>query len=224
MSIKAIIFGATGMVGQAVLLECIEDGGVESVLLINRRPLENIKHPKIKEIIYADFSDFSSLLPEFSKYNACFFCLGVSAVGMREEEYYKTTFELTIRAAEAVLKANSSFTFCYVSGSGTDSSEKSKAMWARIKGKTENALMAMPFKATYMFRPGYIQPLKGIKSKVKWYMAVYFVFKPIYFLLKSFKSWITDTTSLGKAMINVVRKGCGKKILESRDINEIAVD
>jgi uncharacterized protein YbjT (DUF2867 family) len=222
MPINPIIFGSTGMVGQAVLLECLEDINVQSILLINRRPV-HIRHEKVKEIIHLDFNDFSSLTKEFSGYDTCFFCLGISSVGLSEEEYHRTTYDITIRAAETLSSTGKPFIFCYVSGAGTDSSEKGRSMWARVKGKTENKLFSL-FEHAYMFRPGYIQPLKGIRSRTWLYNAIYAVFTPAYFLLKPFKSLVTDTTRLGKAMIRVVTKSYEKKILENRDINKLASD
>ena len=217
--IKPIIFGATGMIGQAVVQECIKTPEIEKILLINRRPGQ-INHPKVKEIIHTDFTDFSSLINQFSEYNACFFCLGISAIGLSEEEYYKTTYEITIKAAEAIKNTGKEFTFCYISGAGTDSSEKGSMMWARVKGKVENKLLSM-FEKAYMFRPGYIQPLKGIKSRTKFYNLFYILFKPFYFMLKSFKSIVTDTSSFGKAMIKVAAEGYSKRIIESKDINRL---
>jgi uncharacterized protein YbjT (DUF2867 family) len=221
MNVKPILFGSTGMVGKGVLLECLDSTDVGSVLVVNRQAC-GITHPKLKEIILPDFSDLSSLSGIVADYNACFFCLGVSAVGLSENEYHRITYDLTTRAAQALLQAHTDFTFCYVSGAGTDSSEKGRIMWARVKGKTENALLAMPFRQAYMFRPGYIQPLRGIRSKTAGYQLFYTIFKPLYFLLKPFKSIVTDTTSLGKAMINTVTRGYSKKILESADINRLA--
>ena len=218
MKIKPILFGSTGMIGQGVLMECLESPDVESILVVNRRP-GGLQHPKLEEVIHTDFGNFSALVQVFARYDTCFFCLGVTAVGLREEEYHKITYDIATKAAEAMLKANSGITFCYISGAGTDSSEKGKIMWARVKGKTENALLAMPFRASYMFRPGYIQPMRGIRSKTRLYNMFYFVFKPLYFLLKPFKGIVTDTVTLGRAMIRVGTMGYGKKILESADIN-----
>lgn len=218
MSIHAIIFGATGMVGQSVLLECLDSKDVGKVLLINRRQV-SIKHEKLREVIHQDFSDFSSLINEFSGYNACYFCLGVSAVGLSEEEYTKTTYDLTISVAEAIKKTGVDFTFVYVSGKGTDSSEKGSMMWARVKGRTENKLLSMHFKNAYMFRPGFIQSLKGIRSKTKAYNFFIAILNPFYFLLKHLKGVVTNTTSFGKAMINITLKGYAKKIIENEDIN-----
>lgn len=221
MSTKVILFGSTGMIGQGVLMECIANPNIESVLLINRNQV-NIEHPKVKEILHTDFNDLSSLQNEFSNYNACFFSLGVTSVGLSENEYHKITYELTVKVAEALLNANKDFTFCYISGAGTDSSEKGRTMWARVKGKLENKLLSMPFKNVYMFRPGYIQPLKGIRSKTGWYNLVYTLLRPLYFILKPFKGIVTDTSSLGKAMVYVALNGYSKRILESTDINNVA--
>jgi hypothetical protein len=214
---KVILLGSSGMVGKGVLLECMDDPNVEKILLINRSPIRII-HPKIKEIIHYDFNDLSTLKDELKGFDTCFFCLGITSAGLNEEKYTKITYDLTLNFARAFVTTNPNSVFCYVSGAGTDSSEKGRSMWARVKGKTENDLLKLPFKAAYMFRPGYIQPLKGIRSKTGWYNAVYVVFKPLYFLLKPFKSFVTDTVSLGKAMINVALKGYEKKIIESSDI------
>jgi uncharacterized protein YbjT (DUF2867 family) len=221
MKIKAIIFGSTGMVGQGVLRECLESPQVESVLVVNRRP-GTIQQEKLREIVVPDFCDFSSLTAVFAEYNTCFYCLGVSAVGLDEKEYHKITYELTIKVAGTLLRTHQDFTFCYVSGAGTDSSERGRVMWARIKGKTENAVLSMPFKQAYVFRPGYIQPLKGIRSRTKLYNVFYDILKPFYFLLKPFKSLVTDTSSVGKAMINIALKGYPKRVIDVADINILA--
>lgn len=221
MIITPIIFGSTGMVGKGVLLECLESPFVGSILVINRQPC-GIQHKKLKEIIHKDFFDLSPISNDLAGYNTCFFCLGVSAAGMSENDYRKTTYDITIKTAETLLKINKDITFCYVSGAGTDSAEKSRMMWARVKGRTENSLLKMPFKKAYMFRPGYIQPMKGIRSKTALYNLFYTFFKPLYFVLKPFKSIVTDTSSLGKAMIYAVSKGYDKQILESADINALA--
>jgi hypothetical protein len=220
MSIKALLLGSTGMIGRGVLLECLEDEQVESILVINRNSC-NIKHPKLKEIIHKDISDLSPLKEELAACNACFFCLGISSVGLSENEYHKATYNITTKVATTLLSINKDFVFCYISGAGTDSSEKGKIMWARVKGKTENALLAMPFKKAYMFRPGYIQPMKGIKSRTAWYNALYVIFKPLYFILKHFSKYVTDTQTLGKAMINAVSENYPKSIIESSDINQL---
>ncbi|MDQ2657004.1 MAG: epimerase [Bacteroidota bacterium] len=209
------------MVGKSVLLECLEDEDVESVLLINRRPL-NMSHKKVTEIIHQDFHDTSLLADAIKHYNACFFCLGVSSVGMKEEQYQKLTYDLTLGFARTLASVNPAVVFCYVSGTGTDETENGKIMWARIKGKTENALLALPFKGAYMFRPGYIQPLKGVKARSGIVNILYVVFTPLYYLLRPFKGLMTDSVSLGKAMINVVKYGYGKRIIEMKDINILA--
>lgn len=222
MKIKAILFGASGMVGKGVLLECLDSADVTDVLVIGRSSCE-VTHPKLKEIIHKDFMDLSAIKNQLKGYNACYFCLGVSAVGMSEEKYTRITYDFTLSTAKTLLALNPDMTFIYVSGTGTDSSEKGRSMWARVKGKIENDLLKMPFKGVYMFRPGYIQPMKGIKSKVGWYQAMYSVFKPLYPVLKSlWPKYITSTVQVGKAMINVTQKGYSQPWLENRHINEIA--
>lgn len=221
MKIKAVIFGSTGMVGQGVLRECLESPQVESVLVVNRRP-GLVQHEKLQEVVHADFNDFSSLIPVFARYNTCFYCLGVSSVGLSDKEYHRITYELIIKVAGALLKTHQSYTFCYVSGAGADSSERGRLMWARVKGKAENAVLSMPFQKAYVFRPGYIQPLKGIKSRTKAYNIMYTAFKPFYFILRLFRKLVTDTSSLGKAMIRVALEGYPKRIIDSAGINLLA--
>lgn len=221
MKINAVLFGSTGMIGQGVLRECLRNTEVESVLVINRKTT-NLSHVKLKEIIHTDLFDLSKLSTELSGYNTCFFCMGISSAGLSEKEYNRITYDLTLYVAGFLLAINNKMTFCYISGAGTDSTEKGKVMWARVKGKTENALLAMPFSNAYLFRPGYIQPLHGIKSKTRLYNALYTVFKPFNFVLKHAKSYVTNTEILGKAMINAVATHYSeKKILESADINRI---
>jgi nucleoside-diphosphate-sugar epimerase len=219
MEINAIITGTTGMVGKAVLLECLEHSSVNSILVINRKSI-GIQHPKLKEIIHSNFFDLSSIQNELEGYNACFFCLGVSSMGIDETQYHKLTYDLTVHFAEVVAKENTDMTFNYVSGAGTDSSEKGKVMWARVKGKTENKITSL-FKAAYLFRPGAILPEKGVKSNVGWYNAVYVVLKPFFPLLKKMDS-ITTSSRVGQAMINSVLHGYVKKHLENTDINSLA--
>ncbi len=220
MKIKTILFGSTGMLGQAVLLECIKNKEVESILAINRQSC-NVSHAKLKEIIRKDLFDLSGLTAEMTGYNTCLFCLGISSAGMKEKDYYKITHDLTLNAASTLLEFNKDLTFCYISGAGTDSSEKGKTMWARVKGKTENDLLAMPFKKAYMFRPAFIQPMKGIRSRTKLYNMIYAIFKPFYFILKHFDGFVTNTETFGKAMILAVLNGYETKILKNRDINKI---
>ncbi|MDO9511670.1 MAG: NAD(P)H-binding protein [Bacteroidales bacterium] len=218
MIINAIIFGATGMVGRAVMLEALDSADVENVLVINRRKID-YAHPKLHEIVHDDFFDFSALKEQLKEYNACYFCLGVSSMGMKEEDYHRLTYDLTMAAATTLAEANPNMCFVYVSGTGTDSSEKGKMMWARVKGKTENHFLKLPFRSVFMFRPGYIQPLRGIKSRVNLYNKLYEVFGFAYPLLK--KLWpatFISSVELGKAMLGVSRIGYSKSILESGDI------
>lgn len=219
MKIKAIITGVTGMVGEGVLHECLLHPDVESVLVINRKSC-GVKHEKLKEIIHKEFSDLSSIENQLEGYNACYFCAGVSSVGKKEDEYRRITYDLTMNFAKTLAKLNPDMTFCYVSGVGTDSTEKGRSMWARIKGKTENDLLKLPYKAAFMFRPGYIQPTKGLKNAYK----IYKVFVPFYPILKTlFPKYVVTLEELGKAMINVTLFGSDKKILECRDIAELAL-
>ena len=211
------------MVGKGALLECLEDERVESVLVAVRRPGE-VHHPKLREMIHNDFFDFSAVQSEFASLDACFFCLGVSSVGMSESEYYHLTYDLTLAAASSIAAVTSGrLTFCYVSGQGTDSTERGSSAWARTKGRTENALLRLPFKAAYMFRPGYIQPLKGIRSRTRWYQALYGIVGPFYPLLRLLAPrYVTTTTNLGRAMIEVAASGYPKHILLTDDINRLA--
>lgn len=212
--IKAIITGATGMVGEGVLHECLLHPDVESVLVINRKPC-GVKHEKLKEIIHKDFFDLSSIENQLTGYNACYFCAGVSSVGKNEAEFKRLTYDLTLYFAKTLLRLNPEMTFCYVSGTGTDSSEKGKTMWARVKGKTENDLLKLPFQSAYMFRPGYIQPTKGLKNAYK----AYKFFAPFYPIWKTlFSKYVTTLREIGLAMINVTQYDSDKKVLECKDI------
>lgn len=218
---KVVITGSSGMVGQGVLLECLESPAVTEILLINRKPVGN-EHPKVKEVLVQDFFELEGIRPALKGYDACFFCIGVSAVGMKEDAYSKITYDLTLHFAKTFIEENDDSVFCYVSGAGTDSTEQGRIMWARVKGMTENALLQMPFKAAYMFRPGYIQPLKGVKSRTNWYAFLYKFFSPIYSILKRFPSTATNTVNVGKAMIRVASMGCPDRILGNEDINVLA--
>ncbi len=219
MKIKAIITGATGMVGEGVLHECLQHPRVESVLVINRKPC-GVKHSRLKEIIHKDFFDLSGIEEHIAGYNSCFFCAGVSSVGKKEDAYKSITHDLTLNFANALLKLNPEMTFCYVSGLGTDSTEKGRTMWARVKGKTENDLLKLPFAATYMFRPGFIQPIKGLTNSYK----IYKLFAPFYPIIKTvFPKFVVALDEIGKAMINVVLIGSNKKVLECRDIRHLAL-
>jgi len=218
-----VIFGATGMVGKAVLLECLDDSRVERVLVVSRRP-GDISHPKLREIIHQDFFDFRAIQAEFMNCDACFFCLGVSSVGMSENDYHRQTYDLTLAAATTIASVTERrLIFCYVSGEGTDSTERGRSAWARTKGKTENALLRLPFKAAYMFRPGYIQPLRGIRSKTRWYQVMYDLLGSLYPVLRRvFPAYVTTTVNIGRAMIQVAVAGYSKPILLSADINQLA--
>jgi uncharacterized protein YbjT (DUF2867 family) len=220
MKIKAIITGSTGMVGKGVLLECLQSSIVESVLVINRSPL-GLSHTKIREIIHKDLFDLGPIKEELSGYNACFFCLGVTSAGMSENDYRHVTYDLTLNMARVLKEHNPDMIFCYISGAGTDTSEKGRIMWARVKGKTENDLLALGFKDAYMFRPGFIRPMKGVKSRTVLYNALYVVLKPLFPLIMCFPKFATTSEKLSKAMIMVASEGFGKKVLESSDINEI---
>jgi len=220
MKINAIITGTTGMVGKAVLLECLEHPQVESVLIINRVTIR-LTHPKLTELLHTNFFDLTAIKEQLKGYDSCFFCLGVSSMGMNESDYHKYTYELTTNFANTFLEQNPVSRFIYVSGAGTDSSEKGKIMWARVKGKTENAIFNMGFKNAYAFRPGMILPEKGVKSKVKLYNFLYLVFSPFNFLFRKMKS-VTTSSRLGQAMINAVLKGSNKLHLENEDINLLA--
>jgi hypothetical protein len=212
--IKVILTGVTGMVGEGVLHECLLSPDVESVLVINRKPC-GVKHEKLKEIIHKDFFDLCSIENQFAEYNACYFCAGVSSMGKSEQEYIRLTYDLTLNFANTLLKLNPDLTFCYVSGTGTDSSEKGKTMWARVKGKTENDLLKLPFQSAYMFRPGYIQPIKGLKNT----KGPYKILAPFYPLWKFlFPKLLVRLEEIGKAMINVTLYSSDKKVLECKDI------
>ena len=214
MKIKAIITGATGMVGEGVLHECLLHPDVESVLVINRKPC-GVKHEKLKEIIHSDFLDLSSIEEQLIGYNACYYCACVSSVGKKEDEYKRITYDLTLNFADTLLKLNPEMTFCYVSGVGTDSTEKGRSMWARVKGKTENDLLKLPFKAAYAFRPGYIQPTKRLKNTYKMYK----ILAPVYPIIKLFFSkYATTLREIGLAMISVTLYGSKKIVLECKDI------
>lgn len=218
---RVILFGATGMVGQGVLRECLLDPGVESVLAIGRSPTGQ-RHAKLREILHGNFFDFSSIESQLTGYDACFFCLGVSSIGMSEERYRRLTYDITLAAATTLAKLNRGMVFTYVSGRSTDSTEQGRLMWARVKGKTENDLLKLPFKAAYMFRPAGIQPLHGIRSKTPWVQALYVGAAPMLSLLNRLApQYMTTTEQVGRAMIKVARDGYRKPVLESDDINRL---
>jgi uncharacterized protein YbjT (DUF2867 family) len=218
---KLLLYGATGMVGQGVLRQALLDPGVSAVVAITRAPT-GTTHPKLREIVRADVGDLAGLDAELASCDACLFCLGVSAVGMTEEAYTKITHDLTLAIASRLVALNPAMTFLFVSGAGTDSSEKGGAMWARVKGKTENALLRLPFKASYMVRPGVIQPRHGIRSKTRLYRVGYAALSPLVPLLKlAFPGKITDTDKISRAMIKVARSGAPKTVLENDDLNAL---
>ena len=219
---RVVLFGATGMIGAGTLIECLADARVTSVLIITRAPT-GVSHPKVREVRHADFFDFAPLAGDFAACDACFFTLGTTAVGKTEAEYTRLTYDLTLAAARTMAAANPAMTFCYVSGDGTDSTERGRAMWARVKGRTENALLALPFTAAYMFRPALIFPRKGVRSKTGWYQAFYNLFNPFYPLFELvFARWVTTTEKHGRAFIEVAATGCERTILHSKDINRLA--
>ena len=218
---RVILFGASGMVGQGVLRECLLDPEVTGVLSIVRSSTGQ-QHAKIREIVHKDFFDFSSIESELSGLDACFFCLGVSSAGMSEEKYRRVTYDIALAAAQTLAKLNPNMTMVFISGAGTDSSERGRVMWARVKGQTENALLRLPFKAAYMFRPGVIVPLHGIKSRTRLYRIPYLILAPILPLLnRLFPKYVTTTEKLGRAMLTAAKRGAPKQVLESADINEL---
>lgn len=218
MKIKAIITGATGMVGEGVLHECLQHPAVESVLVIGRRSC-GVKHQKLREIIHTNFYDLAPIEQHLTGYNACFFCLGVSSIGMTEEEFYRPTYTLTMHVAATLSRLNQEMTFCYVSGSGTDSTEKGTVMWARVKGKTENDLMKLPFKNAYNFRPGFMRPTVGLKNTLSFYKYVNWLY-PV--LRKVFPKHVSTLGEVGLAMIQVAQHGYNHQVLEVTDIVSIA--
>ena len=217
---NVIITGSTGMVGKSVLLECLESPHIEKVLVINRHSLE-MQHPKLEELLLPDFLQVETIKDQLTGYDACFHCMGVSALGMSEEAYHKVTYEVTKAFADVLCEINPGMVFNYVSGAGTDSSEKGKIMWARVKGKTENMVLGKGFKDAYAVRLGTILPEKGIMSRTNWYSYMYVILSPFFPLLKKSKN-ITTTTKFGKAMINTLRFPMSKKYLTNKDINELA--
>lgn len=209
------------MIGSGTLHECLTDARVASVTTVVRAPLEQ-SHPKLREVVHADFFDYAALATTMAQSDVVLFCLGVTAVGLDEAQYTRMTFDLTVAAARAMVAANPASTFCYVSGQGTDRTEQGSAMWARVKGRTENAILALPFKASYMFRPGFIQPMQGVRSKTWWYQAIYSTLAPISPLLtRLLPGLATTSVRMGRAMITVARDGYPSRIITSRDINTL---
>ena len=218
MAIKAILFGASGMVGEGVLHTVLNDPNISSVLVIGRRPSGTV-HEKMRELLHNNFFDLSNIESQLSGYTACYFCLGTTSLGKSEQEYYKTTYELTLHAAGTLSRLNPDMTFCYVSGEGTDSTEKGRTAWARVKGKTENDLMKLPFKAVYNFRPGFIRPIKGMKHTLRFAKPLEYLYPVLKTLLPSHG---TTMENIGHAMVNVTLNGYPKHILENKDIDHAA--
>ena len=216
--IRAIVTGVTGMVGEGVLQECLSHPQVEAVLVVNRKPC-GVTHPKLKEIIHAEFFDVSPIAEHLKGYNACYFCLGVTSIGKKEPEYYKLTYTLAMHVAETLSRLNPDMTFCYISGAGTDSSEKGGQMWARVKGKTENDLAKLPFKHEFNFRPGLMKAAKGAKNVPSIYKYLAWLYPLLHWL---FPSGSCTLAEVGQAMINVTLYGYPKNILEVKDIVEVA--
>jgi len=219
---KVLIYGATGMVGQGVLRECLRASDVELVQTVGRRET-GIQHPKLREKVLADLADSRTIEPDLTGFDACYFCLGVSSVGMSEADYTRVTYDLTIGIATTLARLNPQMTFVYVSGAGTDSSERGRTMWARVKGRTENALQRLPFRAVYLFRPGAIEPLDGIRSKTRMYHMLYLMMKPLWPLLRVvLGDRLVTTADIGQAMLAVTTHGAPKAALEPRDLHAIA--
>jgi len=218
---NVLIFGATGMVGQGVLRECLLDPEVQLVQTVGRSATGQ-QHHKLREITLQDLTSYTSVNAQLSGFDACFFCLGVSSSGMKEEQYERVTYGITMAAAETLSRLNPQMIFIYVSGAGTDSSEHGRIMWARVKGKTENALLRLPFKAAYMFRPGFIEPLHGVRSKTPAYRIGYALTSPLMPLLRrALPNFILSTEQIGVAMLAVAKHGAPKQILESSDIRAV---
>src|SRR6186713_299344 len=210
---KVVLFGATGMIGQAVLRECLADADVTAVLSIGRRP-SGAQHSKLREIVHANMLDLAPIEAQLGGYGACFFCLGSTSVGMTEAEYTRVTYDVAMAAATALSRQSPGMTFVFISGRGTDGTQTGKLMWARVKGKTENAIARLPFKATYMFRPGYIQPVHGEKSRTAWTRNTYRLAGWLYPLWKLlFPNHVSTTEGLARAMLAVAKRGTDKHVL-----------
>ena len=216
-----LLFGATGMVGQGVLRECLLDPDVRNVLSIVRTATAQ-QHEKLHELVHADFQDFSMIEERLTGFDACFFCLGVTSAGMSEERYRQVTYGITLAAASPLARLNPGMTFIYVSGMGADSTGRSRTMWARVRGETENAVLGLPFKAAYIFRPAAIVPLHGIKSRTSWYRILYALSgRLLPFLQPRLPKYVTTTEQVGRAMLKVVKHGAPKTVLENSDINAV---
>jgi len=218
---QVLLFGATGMVGQGVLRECLLDPRVTGVLAVGRNATGQ-RHPKLRELVQPDLFDLQAIESQLAGFDACFFCLGVSSVGMAEERYRRVTHDLTLSVAQTLARLNPGMTFIYVSGAGADSTGRGRTMWARVKGETENALLRLPFRAACMFRPAMIVPLHGIRSKTRLYRALYTATAPLLpWLYRRFPKYVTTTEQVGRAMIEVVRHGAPKPVMENADIDAV---
>ena len=216
-----LIFGATGMVGQGVLRECLRDPSVRRVTAVGRSP-SGQAHEKLRDVVVPDLTDLSAVERELTGFDACFYCVGVTSAGLDQATYSRLTFDLTLAVARTLARLNPGLVLLYVSGMGADSSERGRVMWARLKGRTENALRELPLRAAYMFRPGYIQPLDGIRSRTRWYRAFYAAMAPVSPVLRALlPGAVTTTAQLGRAMIHVARHGHPSAILHSSDINRL---
>ncbi|MEZ4444623.1 MAG: NAD(P)H-binding protein [Polyangiaceae bacterium] len=216
---RVVIFGATGMIGHGVLLECLDDPAITAVTSVARREVP-VEHDKLTQILHDDFTDFRGIADALTGFDACFWCLGVSSTGMTEEAYRRITLDFTLAAAEVLAERNDALTFCFISGAGTD--RDSRQMWARVKAEAEDRLADFPFAAHYNFRPAMIQPMRGVRSTIKSYNLIYAIIGPFYPLLKHIRSYVTSTPEVGRAMIRVARDGAPKQILENADICELA--
>jgi uncharacterized protein YbjT (DUF2867 family) len=209
------------MVGQGALRECLLDEEVEAVLTVGRTSTGQ-QHPKLRELAHTDLTDFTAVESELTGYDACFFCLGATSAGLTEAQYRRVTVDITVAVGRTLARLNPGMTFVFISGAGADSTGTSRTMWARVKGEAENAILALPFKAAYAFRPAFIQPLHGIQSKTRSYRILYAIARPLMPLVKwLFPGSVTTTERLGRAMIKAARRGAPKRILESRDINAV---
>lgn len=218
---KVVVFGASGMLGAGVVLECLDDPRVDEVVTVVRASLGS-SHPKLREHVRADFLDYADGPAELRGCDACFYCLGVSSVGMSETAYHRITYDMTIAAADAVQAGSPDVTFCFVSGAGSDATERGRIMWARVKGKAENAVLRMGPRA-YVFRPGFVQPRRGVRSKTRLYRVTYAMISPLYpALARLWPNGLTTTEHLGRAMIRVATSGHDGRVLESADINALA--
>ncbi len=236
VAVNVLLFGATGMVGQGVLRECLLDPGVDRVLSVGRSAVDpaaigrtaaaaaatGLPAAKLRELIVPDVADLRAIEADLAGFDACFFCLGVSSIGMSEAEYTRLTYDLTLAVARTVARHSPAAAFVYVSGAGTDGTERGRSMWARVKGRTENELLRLPFKAAYMFRPGAIVPLHGVRSKTRWVRLIYPLLAPVVPLWRTVApDTITTSEQVGRAMLRVAREGYGKPILETADINRL---